>query len=294
MIYYFSGTGNSLWTARKLAEQLGEQTENLVNYKDKKLVCNDDVIGVVCPTYMANLPWFVKKVFLNAELNPNAYTFLVATSHNGKAQMSPICMDSLFVRNGTSLMGYFDLRMPGNCMESSAKENEQRLAAAPAAVAEIGNQILARIVNYKSAGKAAEDDIVEKSSFYAKKSDSKSPFKGGMGKQLLERMKNHRSEEVGTDITASYGSGFAAMFQMPALTFDVTEACNGCGVCESICPMGNISITDGKAVHGDVCAACYACMHWCPKHATLPTAKMMRDRSQYHHPEVTIDDLKAN
>ncbi len=298
MIYYFSGTGNSLWTARRLAEQLGEQTENLVNYKDKKLVCHDDVIGVVCPTYMASLPWFVKKVFLNAELNPNAYTFLVATSNNGKAQMSPSCMDSLLVRNGTSLMGYFDLRMPGNCMESSAKENEQRLAAAPAAVAEIGNQILARTVNYKSNGKVAEDDIVEKSSFYVKKSDSKSSFMGGIGKQLLERMKNHRSEggeEVGdsAEKAASFGGGFAAMFQMPALTFDVTEACNGCGICESICPMKNISIADGKAVHADVCAACYACVHWCPKHATLPTAKMMRDRSQYHHPEVTINDLQA-
>ncbi len=294
MIYYFTGTGNSLWAARKLAEQLGERAENLVHYKDKKLVCNDDVIGVVCPTYMANLPWFVKKVFLNAELNPNAYTFLVATSNNGKAQMSPGCMDSLLVRNGTSLMGYFDLRMPGNCMESSAKENEQRLAAAPQAVAEIGQKIMARTVNYKSSGKAAEDGVVEKSSFYAKKSDSKSPFMGGMGKQLLEKMKNYRSEGNDTERASSYGGGLAAMFQMPALTFDVTEACNGCGVCESICPMQNITIADGMAVHTDTCAACYACFHWCPKHATLPTAKMMRDRSQYHHPDVTIDDLKVN
>lgn len=300
MIYYFTGTGNSLWAARKLAEQLGEQTENLANYKDKTLICNDDVIGVVCPTYMASLPWFVKKVFLNAELNPNAYTFLVVTSNTGNGRSSSSCMDSLFVRNGTSLMGYFDLQMPGNCMESSEKENEQRLAAAPATVEDIGKQILVKTKNYKSEGKAAEDDIVEKSSFYGKERGSMlQMFMGGIGKQILEKMKNYKSEgKAAEDDTfeksSSYGKERNFMFQMPSLTFEVTSECNGCGICENICPVQNISISDGKAVHADTCAACYACFHWCPKHATLPTSAVLKGRSQYHHPEVTISDIKID
>ncbi len=252
MIYYFTGTGNSLWTARTLAVQLGERTENLATYKDKKLVCQDDVIGFVCPVYMISLPWFVKQALLNAELNPKAYTFLVATSNNGKGGFAAKCMDSLLVRNGSKLMYYFDLQMPGNCIESSAEENAQRLAAAPAIVEDIGKQILARTQNFKSRRKAAKDNIVEKSWFYKKK----------------------RSAAINS-----------------VTTFEITSDCNGCGICANICPVQNISITDGKAVHGDICAACYGCVHWCPKHATRPSAEQMRDRSQYHHPEVTTNDL---
>ena len=74
--------------------------------------------------------------------------------------------------------------------------------------------------------------------------------------------------------------------------FKVTKACNGCGICAAVCPMGNIRIQDKKAVHGHVCAACYACLHWCPKHATLLRVPFLTHRPQYHHPEVTVSSMK--
>uniref|UniRef100_UPI0035227C72 EFR1 family ferrodoxin n=1 Tax=Blautia faecicola TaxID=2509240 RepID=UPI0035227C72 len=61
--------------------------------------------------------------------------------------------------------------------------------------------------------------------------------------------------------------------------FKVTKACNGCGICAAVCPMGNIRIQDKKAVHGHACAACYACLHWCPKHATLLRVPFLTHRS---------------
>ena len=74
--------------------------------------------------------------------------------------------------------------------------------------------------------------------------------------------------------------------------FKVTKACNGCGICAAVCPMGNIRIQDKKAVHGHVCAACYACLHWCPKHATLLRVPFLTHRPQHHHPEVTVSSMK--
>lgn len=253
MIYYFTGTGNSLWAARELAEQLGEQMDDLANFEDKPLVCEDEVIGFVCPTYMASLPWFVKKVLLDASLNSDAYIFLVVTSNTGDGRFSSKSMDSLLVRNGATLAACFDLQMPGNCIESSAQENEERLLAAPATVAEIAERVAAKARNHTSSGEAAKDDVVEKSSFYGKK---------------------------------------RSLFRMAAFTFDVTSDCNGCGICADICPVQSISIQDGKAVHSGLCAACLACFHWCPKHATLLTSRMLRGRSQYHHPEVTLSDIE--
>ncbi|MFR2879495.1 MAG: hypothetical protein ACLTC8_00135 [Lachnospiraceae bacterium] len=41
-----------------------------------------------------------------------------------------------------------------------------------------------------------------------------------------------------------------------------------------------------------VIKACYACLHWCPKHATLLRVPFLTHRPQYHHPEVTVSSMK--
>ncbi|MDO4544444.1 MAG: EFR1 family ferrodoxin [Clostridia bacterium] len=47
--------------------------------------------------------------------------------------------------------------------------------------------------------------------------------------------------------------------------FAVKGACTLCGRCVKNCPMGNISIKDGKIVFGKNCAMCMRCSFFCPK-----------------------------
>lgn len=42
-----------------------------------------------------------------------------------------------------------------------------------------------------------------------------------------------------------------------------TELCIGCGVCESSCPFGAITVVDGLAVVGEGCTLCGTCVEGC-------------------------------
>ena len=45
------------------------------------------------------------------------------------------------------------------------------------------------------------------------------------------------------------------------------DKCIGCGQCEKLCPMKNITIKNQKAVSSDQCTMCYRCINKCPKQA---------------------------
>lgn len=45
-----------------------------------------------------------------------------------------------------------------------------------------------------------------------------------------------------------------------------TDACNGCGKCAAVCPMGSIPAADPRTVQG-ICIKCQACIKVCPRGA---------------------------
>lgn len=253
MIFYFTGTGNSLWAARGIGEKLNQSVENIMKYKDeKKISCDDDVIGFVFPTYMGDLPWIAKEFLMKLTVKSDCYAFAVMTSNNGKSGVSFKSLDQALALSGAHLSACFDLQMPGNCLISSEKQNQDRLQKAPKRLDNIILSIQDRKKNFTSDGKLPKEDYVTSSYFYGEHSIKR-----------LTLMKN----------------------------FAVTKNCNGCGLCADVCPVNNIRIADGRAIHGHNCAACYACLHWCPKNATLLKVPGLKHRPQYHHPKVTLADI---
>lgn len=70
-----------------------------------------------------------------------------------------------------------------------------------------------------------------------------------------------------------------------------TSMCVGCGVCQKLCPQGNITIADNKAYVGDRCTTCMACVHFCPHQAMEVCYRPTRKECQYHHLEVKLKDM---
>ncbi len=254
MVFYFSGTGNSLWVARTLAHKLGDEVASLVDYWDEDFWrCDDEVVGFVMPTYMNDVPWLVKRVLENLELTHPRFCYAVMTSSHGKSGQAFTSMDMVLQQAGGRLHAGYDVQMPGNCLVSTKEENEERLAAAPVAVAVVADAVKRETCTWRSRAALPPEDFVESSYFY--------------GTHSLRRL--------------TYMKGF-----------EITDACTGCGLCGRLCPTCNIDMVDGRAVHGDVCAACYACLHWCPEQATRLKVSFLKDkRFQYHHPDVTAEDL---
>ena len=79
-IYYFSGTGNNLYTASKIAEAIGGAEILSVRCKPEDISAeNADVIGFVCPVYEWDIPGTFKEFIKQLTINPNAYIFMVTT-----------------------------------------------------------------------------------------------------------------------------------------------------------------------------------------------------------------------
>lgn len=69
------------------------------------------------------------------------------------------------------------------------------------------------------------------------------------------------------------------------------ERCINCGICERVCSLNNIKVTENEVMIGDNCTDCLACMHWCPKAAIGFGNRKVRKEQQYHHPDVSLNDM---
>jgi MinD superfamily P-loop ATPase len=72
--------------------------------------------------------------------------------------------------------------------------------------------------------------------------------------------------------------------------FSIDPNCNGCGVCEQVCPVGNIKMSERRPLWQHHCEQCFACLHWCPM-KSIQHGKHTAGRARYHHPEVRIKDM---
>jgi MinD superfamily P-loop ATPase len=74
------------------------------------------------------------------------------------------------------------------------------------------------------------------------------------------------------------------------MAFVADGNCNGCGVCSQVCPMDNITLSNGKPSWDKDCVSCFACLQWCP-HKAIQAGKMTVNKPRYHHPDVKMSDI---
>lgn len=150
-VFYYSGSGNSYWAAREIAAHFHAELRSIAEENRRGgAVISDRVVGIVCPTYLDDLPIAVKRCLRRALLlSEISYAFLIMTSSQGKNKKGFLTAAALLRAKGTALSYAADLQMPGNYLASTPEQDEECLAAAPEILKTICRDIEHARANYK-------------------------------------------------------------------------------------------------------------------------------------------------
>ena len=245
MILYFSGTGNSKYVARRLADALGEplcSMNDRIKSGDTTPVETGKRLIIVTPTYAWRIPRIVREWLLSTVLTGAKQVWFVMTcgSEIGNAGKynHALCQEK-----GLTCMGTAQIIMP-----------ENYIAMFNAPQAEEARQIVAK----------AEPDIDRVISAISANQAFPQP----------------RSNLYNRFMSGPVNPIFYSFF-VKANAFTSVDACTGCGQCARLCPTNNITIQNGKPVWGGDCTHCMACICYCPTEA-IEYGKKSLGKPRYH------------
>ncbi len=256
VIYYFTGTGNSLAAAQRIAARLGDTALiGIPALRDTAQVIPPPAhrIGVVCPVHGFAVPGIVAEFIERLDLESVEYAFLILT-YAGMTGAALSSARRVFRQAGKDLDFGAAVRMPSNDIALSdvqpANKQGKILAAAEARLEKIAQEIAAGAT------------------------------------------RRSRATPIGWALTATVGLLLARHRHTMDRKLAVNNACDGCGICAQVCPADNITIADGRPRWHHRCEICLACVNYCPQRAIQYGNRTAR-RGRYHHPEITAVDLAA-
>jgi ferredoxin len=256
IIYYFTGTGNSLAAARIISARLGDC--ELVSIPTlagslAKIVPAADRVGIVCPVYVFGLPSIVAEFAERLDLSGTGYCFAVLTMGGMGGSALHQLEDIVRKHGGRQLDASFAVRMPGNYVPlyepPQGKKQEDILANA--------QEHIGKIAGIIDTGLMVRPGI--------------SPLTS-----LLKRF--------------AY-PGFIRTLHSADKDFIANEKCTSCGTCARVCPVQNIVMENEKPSWKHHCELCLACLHLCPA-AAIQLGSMTAKRGRYKNPSLSIADMK--
>lgn len=250
VIFYLSGTGNSLYAAQKARDVFTDcRLEKMDDYLRRPYKVQDNIVGIVCPVYCFAMPPFAVEFLKQLQAAPEYCFALVTMGANAGFALKQL--RELLKEQGIKLDYAQDIAMPDNFFAVPEFVRSRMLAAAEPKLTAVQEQLSERV-------------------------------------QTTERCQGAFLWKHGG--TALGWAFMRSVLQIDKLQVDATK-CVGCGICERICPTGNISMQDGRPILGRRCATCLGCLHWCPQSAIRVGRKKVNSKTRYVNPKISIEEM---
>lgn len=229
MVLYFSGTGNSRYVAKKIAEISGDEIISInqrVKENDYSPVKSNRPLVFVGPVYAGRLSRVMDEYISKVNFSGTKQVYFIgtcaATPWQTVRYVEKMCEQKQF-----SLLGFNSVVMPQSYIAGGGTQPK-----------EINDKIL----------KDAEPKIAKIA-------------KTIRDKQILPK------EQPGKAIMSKVLNPIMYSMMISAKGFTVTDRCTGCGKCADRCPLNNVKIENGKPSWGKNCTHCMACIAGCPAEA---------------------------
>lgn len=253
MIFYFSGTGNSQYTAKRIAEESEEKLISIAECLNRGQfefeIQNNERLGFVFPVYFYGVPSIVVEFIKSLRIkNYSAQNFsFVLFTLGGSAGNALNQFKKRLKPTGVKLDSGYSVVMPDNYiimfnLLTPKEKIDGILQNADIQISKISEKIKSCIKGEFQIQKGAFPKIMTFINYpFYKKARTTKPFYS-------------------------------------------TDNCNGCGLCERICPSKTINLTDKRPVWNEgKCTQCLACIHRCPKVAIQYGRKTLT-RGRYFNP----------
>lgn len=248
MIYYFSGTGNSLYIARHIAQYTNDRLCNMVeNNANAKELNDNEPIGFIFPVYAWGLPKVVENFLMKlAPITKPHYTYAIFTCGDDIGMADHVLrhvmrkrkwkIDDIF----SIIMRETYICLPGFELDTEEVKSMKHKAATTKAEA-IANYIN---IKAKTKGEMSASEAVFDTKCKELNRGSMPWFKSYIIRPLFNKLlisdKHFHTNK---------------------------NACSHCGKCQRTCPLNNISLNQGMPQWNGHCTHCLRCYHICPNHA---------------------------
>lgn len=247
-LYVYSSTGNSLALAEGLARRLPPaEVINMAFFRETTVRVSGARVGFIFPVHAFGLPAVVRSFFSRVEVEPGCPLYLLLNSA-GLPLGAPALAERLLADRAISVQSVFHIPMAGNYPPlSNPPAGEKSRSLA-------------------DRGERAVDDVAET----LRRGDCQTtPVKGW---HFLSEVINRRAFLGTSDEDRR---------------FFASDDCDGCSPCSQVCPVGNITLSDGRPHWHHRCTGCFACFHWCPQKAIQYNRTNSEARNRYHHPAIS-------
>lgn len=245
MIFYYSGTGNSKYAAKRIADALGDTLLSMnerIKAGDFSPVETGERLVVVTPTYAWRIPRIVRDWLMKTELRGAERIWFVMTCGSEIGDAGSYNR-ALCQTKGVGCMGTAQLVMPENYIAMfNAPQADEARAIVVKAEPDI-DRVIASI-------RAEEAFAPTRRNLYDR-------FMSGPVNPIFYS------------------------FCVKADAFTVSDACVGCGRCEKLCPTNTVTLRDGKPAWGKGCTHCMACICYCPA-AAIEYGKKSLGKPRYY------------